>query len=75
MCAVFAACAKRIVVKDVGVVYGVVFGIIGRNGNKAVVLNKMFQICVVKKEGGPQNTKRQPGRVQPPFGSDAQAPR
>ena len=48
-----------------------VCGVVGKMGINAVELEKTFQNSVVIKESGPQGTKRQPGRVQPPFGSSA----
>ena len=60
-----------------GVVKGnvvVVFvsGVIREVDINAVELEKTFQNGVAITESGPQDTKRQPGRMQPPFGSSAQ---
>ena len=38
----------------------------------AMVLEKTFQNSVAITNSGPQDTTRQPGRMQPPYGSNAQ---
>ena len=63
--------------EGVGVMKGEVWKVADGRGKRGMagigmVLENVFQLSVAKRIYGPQYTKRQPGRMQPPFGSSAQ---